>query len=856
MNWHLLSVKAVLEKLQTSAGGLSKLEAQKRIQQFGPNELVDSRKAHPLKIFLKQFMNIMILAMLAGIIISFILQEYINAYVILVIIILNAIIGFSQEYHAEKAMAALKKIDAPMSRIIRNGEKHRIKSSMLVPGDIILLDAGTKVPADIRISESHSLQIEEASLTGESFPNDKKAEQITTQNLKTTYNNMAYKGTMVTYGRGKGVVTATGMNTELGKIAKMLSEKEPPTPLQLKMNDLSKKLTVGIAIICLLLFIVGYLSGKSALDMLLLSLAVAVAAIPEALPSIITISLAIGAKSFIKNHALIRRLYAVETLGSVAFICTDKTGTLTQNKMKVAEIWMPKDLNPLSALLEAMYLNHDVEVKENELFGDPTEIALVVHAKKQEEYHPKWDKKIRINEIPFNSERKLMTTIHQDEDSNFVITKGAIDTIIAICPAMKGDKEVERQIKLMTQKGHRVIAYAFKKMDALPLNINTHTIEKDLQFLGIVGLTDPIREEAKQAIEECKTAKITTVMLTGDHPETASFVAKELGILSTKKDIVITGNELENLSQNELEHKIERIKVYASISPAQKLRIVKAIQKMGHFVAMTGDGVNDAPSVKMANIGIAMGITGTDVTKEAANMILLDDNFASIVSAIKQGRQIYDNIRKFIYYIIAGNVAELSCILLAPAFGLPLPLLPIHILWINLVSDGLPALALAVEPAEKNIMKRPPRKSNEGIFSGHLGRKILITGGILCVIILSSQYILVYEGVKNWQTIIFSMLCFGQLWQVLSIRSETETLFKLGIFTNWYLLGAVIFTISLQMAIIYLPKLGLLFHTSPLSLKEFLFAFIGSSLIFWILELRKLIKNKRNRNVNNPIYHR
>jgi Ca2+-transporting ATPase len=716
-----------------------------------------------------------------------------------------------------------------------------------VPGDVVLLEAGTKIPADMRLIESHSLSIDEASLTGESFPSEKNNTALKGTNFTLLdYSNMAFRGTLVSYGRGKGVVTATGMETELGKIAGMLQEKEPLTPLQLKMIDFSQKLTFIIVFICLILFITGFLQGKSAMEMLLLSLSVAVAAIPEALPSVITISLSLGAKNLVKHNALIRRLYAVETLGSVSYICTDKTGTLTQNKMKVAEIWVPEEGKHQHSFLKAMYLNHDVEEKENDLFGDPTEVALLLYVREQEDFDPEWSKKHkRTDEIPFNSERKLMTTIHHDDQLHLVVTKGSVASVTAICPDIIGNKELELQIKKMTEKGLRVIAYAYNKLSKLPKEISPDTIEKGMRFLGLAGLIDPIRKEAKQAIEECKSAGITTVMLTGDHPATAAYIAGELGILDQKKELFVSGNELEAMPQEELENKIEKIKVYASVSPGQKLRIVKALQKKGYFISMSGDGVNDAPSVKMSNIGIAMGITGTDVTKEAAQMILLDDNFTTIVKAIKQGRRIYDNIRKFIFYILSGNATELLCILIAPLVGLPMPLIPIQILWINLVSDGLPALALTAEPAEKNLMKRPPRNPKEGVFSGNLGKKILMLGGFLAIIIVASQYVLISKEVKNWQTIIFTTLCFGQLWNVMGIRSETESLFKIGIFTNKYLLGAVILTIILQLAIIHIPFLSNIFHISPLSIKELLFTFTISSLGFWLLEALKLIKKLR-----------
>lgn len=844
MNWHLISVKAVLENLKSSEKGLSEQESAKRLLKYGPNDLISAHKNNALEIFFKQFINVMMLVLIVGVAISFILKEYTNAIVILLIVVLNAIIGFVQEYRAERAMEKLKKLANPTSLVFRNGLTYKVNSSKLVPGDVVLLEAGTKIPADMRLIESHSLSIDEASLTGESFPSEKTTTPLKGTNLSLLdYSNMAFGGTLVSYGRGKGVVTATGMQTELGKIAGMLQEKEPLTPLQLKMIDFSQKLTFIIIFICLILFITGFIQGKSAMEMLLFSLSVAVAAIPEALPSVITISLSLGAKNLVKHHALIRRLYAVETLGSVSYICTDKTGTLTQNKMKVAEIWVPEEGKHQHSFLKAMYLNHDVEEKENDLFGDPTEVALLLYVREHHDFDPQWSKKhIRTDEIPFNSERKLMTTIHHDDQLHLVVTKGSVATVTAICPDIIGNKELELQIKKMTEKGLRVIAYAFNKLSKLPKEISPATIEKGMQFLGLAGLIDPIRKEAKQAIEECKSAGITTVMLTGDHPATAAYIAGELGILDQKKELFVSGNELEAMPQKELENKIEKIRVYASVSPGQKLRIVKALQKKGHFIAMSGDGVNDAPSVKMSNIGIAMGITGTDVTKEAAQMILLDDNFTTIVKAIKQGRRIYDNIRKFIFYILSGNASELLCILIAPLVGLPLPLIPIQILWINLVSDGLPALALTAEPAEKTLMRRPPRNPKEGVFSGNLGKKIFMLGGFLAITIVGCQYVLISKEMEHWQTIIFTILCFGQLWNVMGIRSETESLFKIGIFTNKYLLGAVLFTIILQLAIIYIPFLNNIFHISPLTFKELLFTFTISSVGFWFLEALKLVK--------------
>jgi len=848
MNWHLLPVKTTFKELKTSDAGLSESEAAKRRLQYGPNELAAADKNRIFKILLNQFSDVMILVLIAGVVLSLFLKEYTDAVIIAIILLLDAITGFIQEYRAEKAMEALKQMATPASIILREGITHKIHSSRLVPGDIVLFEAGTLVPADMRIIESHSLRVNESSLTGESVPVDKISAALENTSLALSdYRNMAFKGTHIIYGRGKGVVTTIGMETELGKIAEMLVEKEPLTPLQLRMNDFSKRLTYIILFICVILFIAGYLRGYSALSMLLLALSVAVAAIPEALPAIITVSLSIGSKRLVKNNVLIRKLYAVETLGSVSFICTDKTGTLTRNEMEVREVWVPGNEEHKHSFLKAIHLNHTVVEKENDLFGDPTEVALVLYLRNQAGYNPEWKTQHkRIHEIPFDSERKLMTTVHKSGGSHLIVTKGAVEAIIAICPGLSDNPELTRRIKKMTNKGLRVIAYAYNQIDELPDKLSSATIEKGMKFLGLAGLIDPPREEVKEAIRECKAAGIITVMLTGDHPATAAFIARELGILSKNEGLVITGPDLEAMSQSELEQKVEHLRVYARVSPAQKLRIVKALQKNGHFVAMTGDGVNDAPSVKMANIGIAMGITGTDVTKEAAHMILLDDNFTTIVGAIKQGRRIYDNIRKFILYILAGNLAELSSILLAPLLGLPLPLLPVQILWINLVSDGLPALALAAEPAEKNLMNRPPRKADEGILSGKMGKRILYIGGFLCLVTVASQYVMLIHQVKHWQTIVFSILCFGQLWQVMAIRSETEILFHRGILTNRYMLGAVVLTIFLQLAIIYVPSLRLFFHTDGLSISELLITIGLSSLVFWFLEGLKLIRKPKS----------
>ncbi|HLG39621.1 MAG TPA: HAD-IC family P-type ATPase, partial [Chitinophagaceae bacterium] len=727
MHWHSITTDEALKETGSSWQGLNSEVAKQKLSEHGRNELAAKKKKTPLVIFLRQFFDVMILVLAAAAMISAFVGEISDAFVIVVIIILNAVVGFVQEYRAEKAMEALQKMSLPSTSVMRDNQVAEIPSPEIVPGDIVLLEAGNVVPADIRLIEVHSLKVDEASLTGESHAIDKTTAPIKEKDIPPgDKTNMVFKGTIVTNGRGKGVVIGTGMKTELGKIAGMLQEKESVTPLQKRMTDFSKKLTVIIIIICAVIFGAGYLRGEEATKMLLTAISVAVAAIPEALPAVITISLAIGAKRLIKQNVLIRKLHAVETLGSVTYICSDKTGTLTKNQMTVKEIWFP-DEKESKELIQAMSLSHDVKEKEakKELSGDPTEVAIVNYAREHEHFDTSWkNEHPREDELPFDSERKAMSTIHRAKDKYRIITKGAPEAVAGKSTDTGKGKWKEQEEK-MAQEGMRVIAFAAKELTELPEEISPDVIESDLEFLGLAGLIDPPREEAREAIKECKTAGIITVMITGDHPLTAAAIAKELGILENKEQKVITGAELSRMSEEEFQNQVEQIRVYARVSPEQKLNIVKALQQKDHFVSMTGDGVNDAPSLRKANIGVAMGITGTDVTKEAAHMILLDDNFATIVKAVKQGRRIYDNIRKFIKYIMTGNSAEIWTIFLAPFFGLPIPLLPVHILWINLVTDGLPALALAAEPAEKGIMKRKPRKPNESIFSGGIGLHVI-----------------------------------------------------------------------------------------------------------------------------------
>jgi Ca2+-transporting ATPase len=666
---------------------------------------------------------------------------------------------------------------------------------------------------------------------------------------------MAFKGTFVTYGRGTAVVIATGMQTELGRIAKMLQEDETLTPLQQRMASFGKKLSVLVLFLCTLFFVAGWLRGEDVVKMVMTSISLAVAAIPEALPAVITISLALAAKRMIRFNSLIRKLPAVETLGSVTYICSDKTGTITQNKMTVTEIWVsPKaetinEFTTEQLLLLAMELNHDVVLDENNhLKGDPTEIALVEYTRKNKNYDPQWQHNFKRNsELPFDSVRKRMTTIYPLNGQWLIVCKGAVESIISICNNPNA-QEIISASENFAQHGQRVLAFAVKFVAALPESISVETIEKDFQFSGLASMIDPPRPEAIQAIADCHTAGITPVMITGDHPVTAKAIATETGILRYPTDRIITGTELANFSDDEFEKEIEQIKVYARVSPEQKLNIVKALQHKNHFVAMTGDGVNDAPALRRANIGIAMGITGTDVSKEAAHMILLDDNFATIIRSVSEGRRIFDNIRKFIKYAVTCNSGEVWTIFLAPLAGLPIPLLPIHILWVNLVTDGLPGLALAAEPAEADILKRPPRKTNESIFAGGIGIHILWVGLLMAVVCVATQWYEINNENTNWQTMVFTILSFSQMAHVIAIRSDWQSIFKQGILGNKQLAAAVLSTFVLQLAVIYIPFLQGIFNTQALSLNEILICIGLSSIVFWAVEIEKWVKRyKLNR---------
>ncbi|AFS77900.1 calcium-translocating P-type ATPase YloB [Gottschalkia acidurici 9a] len=877
MSWYEKDIEELSSELNVDISvGLSEEEVKLRKEKYGENILKEGKRKSIISMFFSQFKDFMVIILLIASIVSGLLGEISDTVIILLVVLLNALLGVIQENKAEKSLEALKSLSSPIAKVIRNGKRLEVKSSELVPGDIILLEAGDFVPADGVLFESASLMIEESALTGESVPVEKQINIPEGENIPLgDRKNYVFTSSLVTNGRGKVIVTETGMNTEIGKIAGMLQNQEDmKTPLQEKLDELGKMLGIGALGICVVIFIIGYLQGTPLLEMFMTSVSLAVAAIPEGLPAIVTVVLSIGVQRMISKNAIIRKLPAVETLGTASVICSDKTGTLTQNKMTVTKLYTYGNLENIEdinisnkdtelALKIGLLCNDSVieTSKESEGgLGDPTEIALVVSASRHGMDKTNEEKKLeRVEEIPFDSDRKLMTTVHKDNDGYKVFTKGALDVLLERCKSILIDSEIKdltEEIKEdirkvnheMSEEALRVIALAYKEESKIPAEMTSEKVENDLIFVGMEGMIDPPREEAKVAVEKCKMAGIKPVMITGDHKITAMAIAKELGILENQVE-AIEGKEIENMSDEDLNKNVEKYSVYARVSPEHKVRIVSAWQNNGKVVAMTGDGVNDAPALKKANIGCAMGITGTDVSKQAADMILTDDNFATIVSAVEEGRSIFDNIKKSIHFLLSCNIGEVVALFIAVVLGMPIPLLPIHILWVNLVTDSLPALALGMDPAEPDIMKRKPRDPKKSIFAGGLWTTIIVQGVIIGVITLISFNVGRRTSIELGRTMAFITLSLSQIVHTLNVRSIDKSIFKMGLFSNKYLVGADLLSILSVSIIIIIPKLREVFKLTTISGTQLL-DIIGLTLTpLIVVEIVKLFKRKiKNRN--------
>ncbi len=898
--WHTLTTTDVTDALNVNlTQGLNEGEISKRQQQHGPNELEERGGVSPLRLLWLQLTNTMVLILIAAAVVSGFLGKVTETAAIAAIVILFALLGFFQEYRAEQAMAALKRLAVPAVRVRRKGQVAELSAKELVPGDVILLEAGNAIPADLRLVEAVNLRIQEAALTGESEPVEKQSEALPDEDVTLgDRRNMAYMGTVVTYGRGTAVVTATGMKTELGKIADLLQTVESGlTPLQQRLDQVGKQLAIGGIIVAILVLIIGVLQGETVEEMFLTAVSVAVAVVPEGLPAVVTVTLALGAQRMLRRRALIRKLPAVETLGSVTTICSDKTGTLTENRMTVtiidvaghflelegtakhpASVLQQQDapIEFLSrqppeiglslaagALCNDASLRPDPETGRYLALGDPTEGALLVAAS-QVNLRKSVLEKItpRVGELPFDADRKRMTTVHRlpedkeqlpvalralaNTSSPFVaFTKGAVDALLPLCRTLWLNGEVvplddhwRQRVDMandqMAQNGMRVLGLALRYQP------DTTPAEEDLTFIGLSGMIDPPRPEVKTAVATCKTAGIRPVMITGDHPLTARFIAHDLGISDNMR--VKTGQDLNNMSPEELADVVREVSVYARVTPEHKLRIVEVLQNQGQVVAMTGDGVNDSPALRKADIGIAMGITGTDVSKEASEMVLLDDNFATIVSAVEEGRAIYDNIRRFVKFSIAGNAGKVLVMLLAPLIGLNVALLPLQLLWLNLLTDGLLGLGLGVEPAESNTMKRPPRDPQESLFSEGLTRHVIWVGLAIGMTALAVGAIFgntAAGDVSHQQTMIFTVLAFMQMGQALASRSRTESILSLGLLSNPVLLALVVLTAVLQLAVIYIPFLDQFFEITPLSFWELLLCIALGFVMIVLIEIEK-----------------
>lgn len=857
--WYTKELNQVFNELNTRQGGLTEDEANKRLEKYGANNLKEKKKESLFIKFIKQFNDFMIIVLIIAAIISAIVAktngsgDYIDSIIIIAIVIFNAIMGLIQEEKAEKSLEALKKMSAPNAKVRRNGKIREIEASKVVPGDIVMLEAGNYVPADCRLIDSYNLQIEESSLTGETLPTSKQADIILNANTAMgDLKNMAFATTIVVNGHAEAVVVETGMNTKVGQIAGMIIENESPeTPLQKKLGEVGKTLAITCMIICGLIFLIGIWKQIPITEMFMTSVGLAVAAIPEGLPAIVTIMLSIGVTKMAKKNSIIRKLPAVETLGCSSVICSDKTGTLTQNKMTVTQIRNAVGLaknNDRRFILELGTMCTDT-IESQEVIGEATEVAITnaaveINLRKRDLYYQMQ----RINEISFDSKRKMMTTIHKIGSKYRIITKGAPDVLIKRCskyyqsgriePIFSKRDALQEQNQIMAEDALRVIAIAYKDVEKLPREINSETIENELTFVGLIGMIDPPREGVKEAVKTCRKAGIKTVMITGDHLQTAKAIAKELGILR-KGDLAINGETLEKMSQQELERNIMRYSVFARVSPEHKVRIVKAFQSIGAVVAMTGDGVNDAPALKNADIGIAMGKGGTDVAKNASDMVLTDDNFVTIVEAVKQGRNIYDNIKKAVHFLLATNIGEIVAIFVGLLLGIKSPLLAIQLLWVNLVTDSLPAIALGLEKAENNIMNRLPRNPRKSLFADGLWGKITTEGvmiGMLTLVAFSIGNNL--YSIEVGRTMAFLSLGILELVHSFNIKGE-ESIFKTGLFENRYLVGAFVLGTLLQVVVVVISPLAQIFDVVPLNSVQWLMTVIISILPVVIVELQK-----------------
>ena len=866
--WYKKSKNEILQELDVDEkNGLSSTEALRRLEKYGKNKLETKKKKTLFKQFLSQLKDVMIYILIIAAIISAFLGEISDALIILLVIIINAVIGVIQESKAEKALDALKELSTPKALVKRDGSLKEILSEDIVPGDIVIIDAGRYIPGDLRLIDTANLKIEESAFTGESVPSEKDASFLPDKEIPIgDQNNMAFMSTLATYGRGVGVVVGTGMNTEIGKIAKMIEQEEnDETPLQKKLSELGKILGFLAVGICILIFIISFFQGRDLLEMFLTSISLAVAAIPEGLPAIVAIVLALGVQRMVKNNAIIRKLPAVETLGSVSIICSDKTGTLTQNKMTVTTIYANDSYikesefnlndNESKLLVDCMVLCNDATYSEKSQTGDPTEIALLESPFKLNILKEKLEKEFkRIDEIPFDSDRKLMTTVNLVDDKKArVFTKGALDSILSICNKISINgklldftKEYKAKVlensNIMSDKALRVLAFAYK--DISKENIVLDSLEKDLVFIGMVGMIDPPRLEVKDSIKLCKSAGITPVMITGDHKNTAFAIANELGI---EEDIsqAITGHEIDRFKEEEFNEKIINYRVFARVSPEHKVKIVKAFKSHGNIVSMTGDGVNDAPSLKAADIGVAMGITGTDVSKGASDMILTDDNFSTIVSAVEEGRKIYLNIKKSIVFLLSCNLGEILTLFTAILLNWNSPLQPIHILWVNLITDSFPALALGVDKTKEDVMNNPPRNPKESIFIKSDKIQLIINGVLIGGITLFAFKLgerLYADSLIHAQTMAFVVLSVSQLFLSLSLRSNTKSAFSLGIFSNKYLVYSILLGIFLQVIIISISFIANIFKVTPLLLYDWIVVILVSLIPFAINEILKLFR--------------